>query len=405
MNLPKAPTGSATVCAVSKKMDRETYDKWLAANNFRTHAVGTKDANDFGLYDMHGNVWEWCLDIHAVLPAGFEEDPSGPSTGSNRSTRGGSADSPPEFCRSSSRLGNAPSDLGASLGFRVYCELESSPETAVAPFDTAQAKAHQKAWADHLGVPVISINSIGMKFAMIPPGEFMMGSPKMEPGRNSNEMQHKVTLTQPFLIGTYEVTQSQYEKVAGSNPSRYQGANNPVDTVNWDDAVEFCRLLSVLPAERAAGREYRLPTEAEWEYACRAGATTAYSFGNDVSQLGRYAWFEGNGGATTHAVGMKTANPWGLYDMHGNSWEWCFDLDAPYTAEAVSNPQGPQSGTRRSIRSGAFFFNAFDVRSASRASGLQETRDRNCSGFRVAMFQLPFSLKASTPAETGLKSE
>ena len=178
-----------------------------------------------------------------------------------------------------------------------------------------------------------------------------------------------------------------------------------MDTVNWDDAAEFCRLLSVLPAERAAGCEYRLPTEAEWEYACRAGATTAYSFGDDASQLGRYAWFEGNGGATTHAVGKKSANPWGLYDMHGNSWEWCLDWDAPYTAEAVSNPQGPQSGTGRSIRSGAVFFNASDVRSASRASGLQAARDRNCSGFRVAMTRLPIPLTAITPTEAGLQNE
>ncbi len=130
-----------------------------------------------------------------------------------------------------------------------------------------------------------------------------------------------------FSIGVYEVTQEQYAAVMGSNPSRFRGANNPVEQVDWYDAVAYCAKLSSLPAEVAAGRVYRLPTEAEWDYAGRAGTATKYSFGNDEKDLGKYAWFKENSGGTTHAVGEKLPNGWGLYDMHGNVSEWCSDVD------------------------------------------------------------------------------
>ena len=130
-----------------------------------------------------------------------------------------------------------------------------------------------------------------------------------------------------FSIGVHEVTQSQYESRMGANPSSFKGANNPVENVSWDDAVAFCAKLSALPAEVAAGRVYRLPTEAESEYACRAGTTTGYSFGDDAQDLGEYAWFSDNSGNTTHGVGEKLPNGWGLYVMHGNVWEWCFDAE------------------------------------------------------------------------------
>ncbi len=144
---------------------------------------------------------------------------------------------------------------------------------------------------------------------------------------NSIEMKFRLLPSGKFSIGVHEVTQSQYESVMGANPSYFKGANNPVEHLTWDDAVAFCAKLSSLPAEVAAGRVYRLPTEAEWEYACRAGTTMAYSFGDDEKDLGKYAWFSDNSGGTTHGVGEKLPNGWGLYDMHGNVWEWCSDAD------------------------------------------------------------------------------
>ena len=137
-------------------------------------------------------------------------------------------------------------------------------------------------------------------------------------------------ITKPFCIGVFEVTQQQYQKVMGTNPSRFKGPQNPVEQVSWNDAVEFCRKLSALPAEKSSGYEYRLPTEAEWEYACRAGTTTKYSFGDSESELGDYAWYglverlmeiadeRGNSGEKSHPVGGKKPNAWGLFDMHGN---------------------------------------------------------------------------------------
>ena len=249
-------------------------------------------------------------------------------------------------------------------------EAGQAPATAVAHFDAAQAKVHQTAWADHLGVPVESTNSFGMKMVLIPPGEFMMGSPASEAGRWDNEAQHTVTLSKAFSIGVYEVTQSQSEQVMGSNPSHFKGANNPVEMVSWHDAVAFCGKLSALPAEVAAGRVYRLPTEVEWEYACRAGTTTAYSFGDSASELVKYGWFDDNSGYETHAVGERQSNALGLYDIHGNVWEWCSD-----EAEEDSN---------NVLRGGGWFDAATFCRSASRGADIPSLRTY-VSGFRLAL--------------------
>jgi eukaryotic-like serine/threonine-protein kinase len=168
----------------------------------------------------------------------------------------------------------------------------------VAPFDAAAAKAHQEAWAKHLGVPVEVTNSIGMKLKLIPPGGFTMGSPDSDSDAFDYEKpQHTVRITKPSYLGVTEVTQEQFERVMGSNPSNFKGAQLPVEQVSWEDAVEFCRKLSALPAERSAGRVYRLPTEAEWEYACRAGSRTKWSFGDSESSLGDYAWYTSNSAA------------------------------------------------------------------------------------------------------------
>jgi formylglycine-generating enzyme required for sulfatase activity len=196
---------------------------------------------------------------------------------------------------------------------------------------------------------------------------------------------NQVTLTQPFYLGIYEVTQEQYERVMGENPSELKAAQNPVDTVSWNDAVDFCRRLSELPEEKAAGRVYRLPTEAEWEYACRAGTTTDYSFGDDESELGDYAWYHDNSGKTTLPVGQKKANPWGLYDMHGNVWEWCQDWYADDLPEgAVTDPTGPVGGSDRVLRGGSWLHYAYYCQSALRRRRAPDYR-YYYFGFRVLL--------------------
>jgi formylglycine-generating enzyme required for sulfatase activity len=211
-------------------------------------------------------------------------------------------------------------------------------------------------------------NTIGMSFKLIPSGNFMMGSPETEEFRDDNEAQHPATIASPFSLGVHEVTQSQYESVMGNNPSYFKGGDNPVEKVSWDDAVAFCTKLSALPAEVAAGRVYRLPTEAEWEYACRAGSTTTYSFGDDAKDLGKYAWFGDSAGRTTHAVGQKLPNGWGLYDMHGNVWEWCTDAVAAYPV----------------LRGGGWFHDAALCRSAY-CGPRAPTRGDGNRGFRLVL--------------------
>ena len=249
--------------------------------------------------------------------------------------------------------------------------------------------------------PVIT-NSIGMKLAFIPAGEFMMGSPESEADRGDNEKQHRVRITRPFYMGVYEVTQEQYERVMGENPSYFSSTgrgkdevagrdtrNHPVETVSWDDAVEFCRKLSA-----QEGRTYRLPTDAEWEYACRAGTQTPFHFGSQLN--GREANCDGNypyGTQTkgpylerTTEVGSYRPSAWGLYDMHGNVWEWCQDwYDSDYYANSpTDDPQGPSSGSNRVFRGGSWSYLARNCRSAIRyylSPGLEST----FLGFRLAL--------------------
>jgi formylglycine-generating enzyme required for sulfatase activity len=238
------------------------------------------------------------------------------------------------------------------------------PDVAIAPFDATEAKLYQQDWANRLKTDLTVSNSIGMQLRLIPPGEFMMGSPASEWGPRDNETLHVVRITKPFYLSATEVTQAQYERVMGTNPSHSKGPFKPVEKVSWHDAMEFFRTLSV-----REGEEYRLPTEAEWEYACRAGTTTAYSFGDDTSQLEKYAWYTVNSGRTTHAVGAKLPNAWGLYDMHGNVWEWCQDWYGDYGNEkVVTDPTGPAEGRDRVLRGGAFSYPPMYVRAALRAN-------------------------------------
>jgi formylglycine-generating enzyme required for sulfatase activity len=232
-----------------------------------------------------------------------------------------------------------------------------------------------------LGDPIS--NNIGMVLVPIPAGEFQMGSRDFF---DDEKPPHQVTITKPFYVSVHEVTQRQYETVTEHRP--WQGESNvqegpdyPATYVDWDDAVEFCRKLS-----QQEGVEYRLPSEAQWEYVCRAGTTTAYGFGDDVSKLGQYAWFSENarkiGEEYAHPVGQKLPNSWGLYDTHGNVWEWCHDWLRPYEKDAVSDPTGPDRGATRVKRGGSFDDAAHAARSGLRSSRTPDHRNHYI-GFRV----------------------
>jgi formylglycine-generating enzyme required for sulfatase activity len=218
-------------------------------------------------------------------------------------------------------------------------------------------------------------NSLGMTMKLILPTKFLMGA---------GQELHQVTLTKPFYLGIYQVTQEQYQHVMGYNPSHFVGVRNPVDSVTWEKAAEFCRLLSETPSEKAAGHFYRLPTEAEWECACRAGTKTAYSFGESVSELSNHGWFNVNAGFTTHAVGAKQPNPFGLFDMHGNVWEWCSNFFGQYTRGSLTDPTGPTQGLKRVIRGGCWSSTATNCQSSSRCGVIRSYRS-NYLGFRLLM--------------------
>ena len=234
-------------------------------------------------------------------------------------------------------------------------------------------------------------NSIGMEFVLIPAGEFDMGSPSNENGRDNDEGPvYSVTISKPFYMGKYEVTQEQWRDVMGNNPSRFRGDNLPVEDVSWNYVQEFIKKLN----EKEGINKYRLPSEAEWEYAARAGTTTRYSFGDDEGKLGEYAWYADNSGRKAHNVGQKKPNPWGLYDMHGNVWEWTQDwYHDDYKGAPTDGSAWEGSGASRVNRGGSWGSNARNCRSAYRDDFVPDFRDRNL-GFRLLrspqpLFTLP----------------
>ena len=262
----------------------------------------------------------------------------------------------------------------------------TAPPTAVAPFDAAAAEGHQRAWADHLGVPVETTCSIGVKMALVPAGELKMGSPEPDTEAwNDEKPEHVVRITRPFYVGVCPVTQEQFQRVMGENPSWFAGGpNRPVEYVSWEDAQEFCRRLSALPEEEAAGSPYQLPTEAEWEFVCRAGTTGKWSFGEDESAFADHGWYHGNSSGETQPIAQKKPNAWGLYDIHGNVWEWCADwyVEDYYAASPSKDPTGPASGLYRVLRGGSWYFGPADSRSASRGWNSPLGRYNAC-GFRI----------------------
>jgi formylglycine-generating enzyme required for sulfatase activity len=214
-------------------------------------------------------------------------------------------------------------------------------------------------------------DGVTMRLVFIRPGKFT--------GTLGGGQPHEVTLTKPFYMATTPVTQDQYQQIMGANPSHFKGATNPVEMTSWNEAVEFCKRLSA-----KTGRTVRLPTEAEREYACRAGTATKYFFGDDAKNLADYAWYTANSGGTTHPVGQKKPNPWGLYDMHGNVWEWCSDWEGPVPPGPVTDPQGPENGYNKVLRPGAVNLDAGSCNSTYRGSNGIDSHN-NYNGFRVVV--------------------
>ncbi len=257
----------------------------------------------------------------------------------------------------------------------------AEPPRAVAPLDT---KKNERGF--DLG------NGVKLEMVLIPAGEFLMGSPDSDTNAQSDEKpQHRVRITKPFYLGKYLVTQEQWEAIMGGNPSQFKGAKNPVEAVSWDDCQVFLGRLNEKfhrphPDPLPAGEgEFRLPTEAQWEYACRAGSTTYWHFGNSDLVLGEYAWYGNNSESKTHPVGEKKPNAWGLYDMNGNVWEWCQDWYGAYGAEVVTDPGGPATGSDRVYRGGSWYAPAWSCRSAYRYNDFAPGLRYFILGFRVSL--------------------
>ncbi len=433
---------------------------WIGTNSEgRTHAVAELQSNPFGLFDVHGNVFEWVEDAwYATYYGQFADSPAiNPVAKTSQDPRhvfrGGMWASAGLSSRSASRYAFSPTELRNGVGFRVALEVdavrqavhrppekvvshqwpENAPRPAIAPFNTEQAAQHQREWAEHLKLPVEYGNGLGMKFRLIPPGEFLMGSSEQEIEETfkaittnkgwracvkSEAPRHKVILTQPFYIGTTEVTQSQYERITGQNPARFgknttdkrtaekinglDTSTHPVELVSWNEAADFCVKLSQQEQLKPSyfrtddnvvnlnGNGYRFPTEAEWEFACRAGTTTKYWIGDRADQLATVGWIGANSGGRTHAVAELPANPFGLFDVHGNVWEWVEDAWVPtvyrrFAEQPVIDPIVRSSvGSSHPLRGGYWGSVAPSCRSASHHADYPIAR-YDLLGFRVAL--------------------
>jgi len=250
-------------------------------------------------------------------------------------------------------------------------------------FDADEAGRRQAEAARQLGLPVEKSVDLGdgvkLELVLIPAGHFRMGD---QGGRDEYVEHQWVRITRPFYIGKHEVTQEAWEKVMGTNPSGFKGAKSPVENVGWDGCQGFLKRLNALGKEPGV---FRLPTEAEWEWACRAGTRTRFCFGDEESGLADYGWCDGNSGRTTHPVGAKQPNAWGLYDCHGNVWEWCGDWYHEYSQGwwPKVDPTGPVTGDHRVLRGESWLCIARGCRSACRVNDACPVLFSGILGFRL----------------------
>lgn len=384
---------------------RDWEEKAHAHEKAGTRIVGEKRANPWGLFDMLGNVYEWCLDGRRGYVDQPSEDPLGPMEESSfRVVRGGSWDDSARYVRAAYRLGGHPSFAVEGVGFRLSRGQESGPARSrgAGPVRPPAGRRRRPAWAstkiqrDRFGQAVeVVVRDARMRLRWIEPGNFRMGSPDGEPGRFDREgPQHDVTLTRGFWLADTPCTQDLWEAVMGGNPSRFVSPRRPVEQVSWETVVqEFLPRLN----ELCPGLEATLPTEAQWEYACRAGTETATHAGpievvgeNNAPVLEEIAWYGGNSGvgyeldegldssgweekghahtrAGTREVGSKAPNPWGLHDMLGNVAEWCLDGMREFTDRPCWDPLGSiEGGSLRVVRGGSWGDRARGVRAAYR---------------------------------------
>ena len=328
-----------------------------------THPVGQKNANELGLYDMSGNVWEWCADWDGIYSSASQTNPQGPSSGSDRVIRGGGYSYSAWTCRVSCRFDQDPSNrYNYVLGLRLALSPKITTTTTTLNTDTTTREITSR---DRI------LNNLVANMVYVEGGSFTMGATS-EQGSDAYDWEkpaHQVTLSS-FSIGKYEVTQEEWEAVMGTNPSPYKGAKYPVVEVSREDCQTFILILNQL-----TGRNFRLPTEAEWEYAARGGRSgRGYKYAGTTNNLNDYAWYKENSGNCIHPVGQKNANELGLYDMSGNVSELCADWGGNYSSSPQTNPKGTSSGSDRAYRGGGYNSTARDCSVSSRSSLMQGYR-------------------------------
>ena len=329
---------------------------WYWENSYRTtQPVKTKAPNELGIYDMSGNVDECCSDWYGSYSSAAQTDPTGPSTGSYRVIRGGSWGSIATGCRVADRDINTPTFSFNGLGLRLAYNYDETPPTGGGSVNDEQNK-------------VYTANGVSFKMIAVKGGTFQMGATSEQTGATSDESPtHSVTLSD-YYIGETEVTQELWYAVMGSNPSYRTGnMQRPVETVSWNDCQTFISKLNEL-----TGETFRLPTEAQWEYAARGGNQAQGRLYSGSDAIDDVAWYNSNSNSssTTHPVKTKAPNELGIYDMSGNVWEWCSDWYGSYSSAARTDPTGPATGSTRVIRGGCWFSSATLCRVANRDNGM-----------------------------------